>query len=135
MKKNLLAGIALAGLLAAAAEAAPRRAAVIVRGGYGYHYGGMGWYDPFWGHYGYGPYFGQPNAGSVKFETRFKEAAVYINGGYAGTVGKLKTLDLRAGEYNIEVRLPGYQAYAERVYVAPGKTIKLYPDLHPADRP
>ena len=61
--------------------------------------------------------------------------SVYINGGYAGTVGKVKTLNLRAGEYNVEVRLPGYRAYAERVYVAPGKTIKLYPDLHPADRP
>jgi hypothetical protein len=54
---------------------------------------------------------------------------VYINGAYAGTVGKLKTLYLRPGSYNIELRAPGYMQYAERIYVTPGKTLHVKPDL------
>jgi hypothetical protein len=54
---------------------------------------------------------------------------VYIDGAYAGTVGKLKTLHLRPGSYNIELRAPGYMRYAERIYVTPGKTLHVNPDL------
>jgi len=33
-----------------------------------------------------------------------KDASVFVDGGYAGTVGKLKTFHLRPGAYNIELR-------------------------------
>jgi hypothetical protein len=92
---------------------------------------GWGWYGPYWGPhpYGfYGYYYGPPT-GTVKFDTSVKNAEVYINGAYAGTVGKLKTLHLRPGSYNIELRAPGYMRYSERIYVVPGKTLHVKPDL------
>ena len=72
-----------------------------------------------------------PNAGQVKLETKVKDAQVFIDGSYAGTVGQLKTLTLRPGTYTIELRAPGLARYAEKVYVVAGKKITLNPDLHP----
>jgi hypothetical protein len=95
--------------------------AVIVGGGYG-------WYDPWWGYPYPGGVYGADNTGTVKFETDAKDAAVYVDGGYAGTVGKLKSLHLRPGTYNIELRHPGRTNYTEKVYVAAGKTVKVNPD-------
>jgi hypothetical protein len=93
----------------------------------------FGWgYGPYWGPYPYGFYGGYyygPATGAVKFDTQVKNAEVFIDGAYAGTVGKLKTLHLRPGSYNIELRAPGYMQYAERIYVTPGKTLHVKPDL------
>jgi len=47
------------------------------------------WYGPGWGA-PYGYYRG-PVTGGVKFDTKMKDASVFVDGGYAGTVGKLKT--------------------------------------------
>jgi len=47
-----------------------------------------------------------PAVGTVKFDTTDKSAAVYIEGGFAGTVGDLKNLLLQRGTYNIELRPP-----------------------------
>src|ERR1700720_2936555 len=47
---------------------------------------GWGWYGSGWAPYGYG-YTAAPTTGSVKFETKMKDASVYVDGGYAGTVG------------------------------------------------
>lgn len=88
---------------------------------------GWGWYDPWWG-YPYPGYYGVDNTGTVKFETDAKDAAVYVDGGYAGTVGKLKNLHLRPGTYTIELRHAGKGTYSEKVYVAAGKTVRLNPD-------
>jgi len=49
--------------------------------------------DPYpypYGYYGYGS-----ATGAVKFDTKVKDAEVYIDGAYARTVGKLKTMYLR----------------------------------------
>jgi hypothetical protein len=90
-----------------------------------------GWYGYGWnGPYGmYGPYGAAPNAGKVKLDTDIKDAEVFINGSYAGTVGQLKTMVLRSGNYNIEVRAPGRTPFQQRIYVVAEKTIKLHPDL------
>jgi len=67
----------------------------VVVGGYygpGYYYG-PAWYGPGWG-MPYGYYRG-PVTGGVKFDTKMKDASVFVDGGYAGTVGKLKTFQLR----------------------------------------
>jgi hypothetical protein len=71
----------------------------------------------------------------VKFDTSVKDADVYIDGAYAGTVGKLKTMQLRPGSYDIEVRAPGRTQFDKKVYVAAGKTLHLNPDLRVQARP
>jgi hypothetical protein len=118
--------------------ASAHRPNVVVRGQYGpAFYGrawyGPGWYDPFWygpGWYGPYAYVPAPTTGSVKIETKMKDAAVYVDGGYAGTVGKLKTFDLRPGTHDIELRdHEGHSFYQERIDVVVGKTLKLRPDL------
>lgn len=100
---------------------------------------GWGWYSPYWGPYPYG-YYGYgydyaPTTGAVKFDTSVKEAEVYIDGAYAGTVGKLKTINLRPGSYDIEVRAPGRAQFDKKVYVAAGKTLHLNPELRVQAQP
>ena len=122
MKKLLVVFAAL--LMTLPASAAGR----FIRGGFGYgsvygpgYWGGPGYYSPY--------AFGTPNAGELKLDTNFKDAEVFINGAFAGTAGKLKSMYMRPGAYNIELRAPGRARYAERVYIVAGKTLKLHPDL------
>jgi len=98
----------------------------------------VGWYSPYWGLYPYGYGYGYgyvPSTGAVKFDTDVKDAEVYIDGAYAGTVGKLKTMNLRPGSYDIEVRSPGRTQFDKKVYVAAGKTLHLNPELHVQAQP
>jgi hypothetical protein len=95
-------------------------------------YFGPGFYGPAYYSW-YGPaYFGAygevpgPYAGNVKIDTKMKDAGVYVDGGYAGTVGQLKTFPLRPGTHNIELRDPsGQTIFQEKVDVLAGKTTKL----------
>jgi hypothetical protein len=98
---------------------------------------GFGWGSPYWGGYPYpyGYYSYAPTTGAVKFDTKVKDAEVYIDGAYAGTVGKLKTIDLRPGSYDIEVREQGRTQFDKKVYVAAGKTLHLNPDLRVQAQP
>jgi hypothetical protein len=109
------------------------------RGGFvGYYGPGWGWYGPGWGWYG--PYawgWGYPYAyapapyvGQVKIENVAKDALVYVDGGYAGTAGKLKKFTLRPGNHNIELRDPsGHVFHQERINVIPGKTLEIHGTL------
>jgi PEGA domain len=123
MKKLLLVFTAL--LMTLPVSAAGR----FIRGGFGYgpaygaggYFGGPGYYAPY--------AFGTPNAGELKLNTNLKDAEVFINGAFAGTAGKLKSMYLRPGAYNIELRAPGRTRYAERVYIVAGKTLHVHPDL------
>jgi|HubBroStandDraft_6_1064221.scaffolds.fasta_scaffold2170092_1 hypothetical protein len=121
--------IALLGL-AVFVPAASARPFVVVGGGYF----GPGWYGPaYYGWYGpayYGPYaygaYPSPNVGKVKFDTKLKDAKVYVDGGFAGTVHQLGTFPLRPGTHNLELRDPAGQIlFQEKVDVVAGKTIKL----------
>jgi hypothetical protein len=96
---------------------------------------GWGWYSPYWGAYPYGYYGYAPATGALKFDTNVKDAEVYIDGAYAGTVGKLKTMNLRPGSYDIEVRAPGRTQFDKKVYIAGGKTLHLNPDLRVQAQP
>ena len=93
-----------------------------------YYYGPYG----FYGAYGYSPYgypYGYyPNRGEVKLDTKVKDAQVFINGSYAGTAGKLKTMWLRPNSYDLEIRAPSGVQYSERIYVVAGKTLHVHPD-------
>ena len=130
MKKLLLVTLAAMTLLSASAFG---RVVVVHRG----YYRPFGWYGGFCGFYGpgfygpgyYGSYYHPPNAGQIKFDSPVKDAEVFIDGAYAGRAGKLKTITMRPGSYNIELRAPGRMRYAERVYVVAGKTVRLHPEL------
>ena len=67
--------------------------------------------------YPYGFYDYAPATGAVKIDTSVKDAEVYIDAAYAGTVGKLKTMHLRPVSYDIEVRA-GRAQFDKKVYVA-----------------
>ena len=132
MKKLIMIGVTA--LLLMAPLAASAHVGIFVGPRFGW-----GWYSPYWGpypygYYGYG-YYGAPATGAVKFDTSVKDADVYINGAYAGTVGKLKTVNLRPGSYDIEVRAPGRTQFDEKIYVAAGKTLHLNPDLRVEAQP
>jgi len=125
--KYLAVGLLASAIIVPAASAHPR---VFVGGYFGPGFYGpsyYGWYGP--GYYGwYGPYgeAAAPNTGKVKLETKMKEARVYVDGGYAGTVGELKTFPLRPGTHNIELRDPsGQSIFQEKIDVVVGKTTKL----------
>ena len=98
-------------------------------GWYGWYGPGWGWYEPYWwGYpYAYGPV---PNAGQVKFVDVPKDSLVYVDGGYAGTVGKLKRFPLKPGNHDIELRDPsGHRFHQERVHVLAGKTLEIHGSL------
>jgi hypothetical protein len=112
--------------LAIFVPAASARPFVVVGGYYG-----PGFYGP--AYYGwYGPAYAvpyavpAPNVGKVKFDTKMKDAGVFVDGGYAGTVRRLGTFPLRPGTHDIELRDPsGHTIFQEHLDVLAGKTIKL----------
>jgi hypothetical protein len=96
--------------------------------GWGWYGPGWGWYSPYgwgWGYpYAYAP---APNVGQVKIKSVAKDALVYVDGGYAGTAGKLKKFTLRPGNHDIELRDPsGHVFHQERINVIPGKTLEIH---------
>jgi hypothetical protein len=94
---------------------------------YGYGYG----WNPYWGPSYYGPryYVPRDTSGEVKIDNNkhISEAAVYVDGAYAGLVKDNKTMHLRQGNYKIEVRDGGQTLFSDRVYVTSGKTIHINP--------
>ena len=101
-------------------------------GGWGpYRYGGWGLFDPYWSSPFIHPalYSGFPyssmNTGGVKLINADKDASVYIDGAYAGTVQKLKTIRLEPGKYKVEVRSSHGTSFERKVYVLSGKTVEL----------
>jgi hypothetical protein len=122
LKISLTALLALV-FIVPAASAYPR---VVVGGYFGPAYYGPAWYGPRWvAPYGYAR---GPVTGSVKIDTRMKDASVFVDGGFAGTVGQLKTFHLRPGSHDIELRTRnGNTFYQERVEVIPDKTLKIVP--------
>jgi hypothetical protein len=114
--------------------------------GYGYHghYGGFGigyaYYAP-WAWYGAGPGYYYPpyggaygwDIGSVKLKIKPRDAEVFVDGYYAGTVddfdGVFQSLKLDSGSYRIEIRKPGYETLSYDVRVQPSRTITFRSDL------
>jgi opacity protein-like surface antigen len=127
MKRLLLVSVAFVAMLPTTALARGR-VGVFVGPAFA-PYGWYGWYGPYYGMYPYGPPFGVPNAGEVKLDTKVKDAEVFIDGSYAGTVGQLKTMTMRSGNYSIEIRAPGRTPFEQKIHVVAGKTMKLRPDL------
>lgn len=133
MKKGLF--ILATAVIALAPLNAP---AAVVRGGFvgGPRFYG-GWYGPYWGSYwapywgpGYfAPYNAYPNIGEVKLDTKVRDAQVFINGAYSGTTHENRTMRLRPGTYNIEIREGGQTPFSQKIFVVAGKTMHLHPML------
>lgn len=113
-----------------------------------YWYGG---YYPFYGYgypwsfsvgfgccgypyYGY-PYYGYPygyaydNSASLRLQVSPREAEVFIDGYYAGTVddfdGTFQRLHVEPGDHELEVFLPGHRSLQQHLYLQPGKTFNV----------
>ncbi|MGA3040128.1 MAG: PEGA domain-containing protein [Bryobacteraceae bacterium] len=86
----------------------------------------------YWGPIGrpyYGGYYAYPITGQVKLDTKVKNAEVFINGAFAGMTQQTKSMHLRPGSYNIEIRELGQTKFTEQVYVVAGRTLHLRPQL------
>ena len=101
--------------------------------GSGYRYG-----SPYYGRvYGYRravPTYGDyVSYGDVKLKIKPSDAAVYVDGYYAGVVdsfdGLFQELTLEVGPHEIEVVAPGGASEVFDVYVDPYNTIDLHADL------
>jgi hypothetical protein len=130
---------------ATATEAQGRRGhrRVVVVGGY-YPYASPFWFgDPWYGYhypwrpYGlYGPYgyYGFPEA-SVRLEVTPRDAEVYVDGYYAGTVddfdGAFQRLHVEPGEHEIEVYREGFRPFRQKVYLTSDHTFRVRQALQP----
>ena len=122
------------------------RPATVFVGGYYYpsFYRSSFWYDPWGpGYYGYyGPGYGYypyqvvypgrgryDNSGSVRLQISPRDAEVFVDGYFAGTVddfdGVFQRLNIAPGEHEILVYLDGYRSFSQRFYLQPGKSFNI----------
>jgi hypothetical protein len=111
--------------------------------GYGY-----GYYDPFWGYTGWYPYgwygwnapYYRPiryggNVASARVQVKPRNAEVYVDGHFVGTVddfdGFLQRLDVPPGEHELTVYLEGYRTMRQKVLFRPGATLNIKYELQP----
>jgi hypothetical protein len=112
--------------------------------GFGYPYYGFGY--PFYG-FAYSPflydplfysvppaYFYQDTLGKVKIEGAEKDAAIYLDGGFAGTAGKLKDMWVEPGVHDLRVTSQNH-TYERRIYVLTGKTLKIAEGIPDGNKP
>ena len=77
--------------------------------------------------YAYPPDYMAANFGYVKIKTNRKDASVFVDGGFADKVEKVKKFALRPGTHDIELRdSDGRTLYKERVAIIIGKTTELH---------
>ena len=108
-------------------------------GGFASWYGGYGWYPyydyagpypyayPYGYAYAYRPYYDYSSAAQIRVRPR--EAQVFIDGHFVGTVddfdGWLQRLHVAPGEHDLDVYLPGYRTFSQKVLFRPGATIRI----------
>jgi PEGA domain-containing protein len=119
-----------------------RRSRVVVVGSY-YGYPGPYWYaDPwygygYWGPYGYPPpyrYYGWSEA-SVRLEVTPRDAEVYVDGYYAGTVddfdGAFQRLRVEPGQHELEIYKDGFRPLRQKAYLTVDNTFRIRQALQP----
>ena len=78
--------------------------------------------------YPYGGYWHGPES-DLRIEVTPKEAGVYVDGYFAGTVdefnGTFQRLHVLPGEHEIVIYLDGYRSIRERLYLSPHATRKI----------
>jgi hypothetical protein len=84
-------------------------------------------YSPFYSPGYYGGFSYSNGKGEVKLSGASKTAEVYLNGGYAGVAGKLKSMWLEPGAYDLSVSNSGSGSgtFHQRIYVLSGKSLKI----------
>ncbi len=143
MRKQISTLALMAALVAVVLVSLPSEALAQYGHRYGHGYGyGHGYYGHGYGYGGYGPYgYGgyYSNYGQVRIEVGPKylrdEAQVYVNEAHVGDVddfdGFFQRLSLSPGEYDIEIRLDGYQTLKQRIFVRRGSSYKIRESLKP----
>jgi hypothetical protein len=63
--------------------------------------------------------------GKIQLDGADRMDRVYLDGGYAGIAGDLKTITIKPGTYNLEIKRGGIGVFSQRVAVLEGKTLKL----------
>ena len=120
-----------------------RRSHVVLVGGY-YGYPGPYWYaDPWygygypWGPFGYPPpsrYYGWAEA-SVRLEVTPRDAEVYVDGYYAGTVndfdGTFQRLRIEPGQHDLEIYKDGFRPLRQKAYLTVDNTFRIKQALQP----
>lgn len=89
-------------------------------------------YGPGWGPgpYYYGGVYAPPthrHEGQLKFDNLDRDAQVFLDGAFAGSVRDLNSSWLHEGEHDVELRSHGDRRH-ERVYVVAGKTVHVRPE-------
>lgn len=98
---------------------------------YDWFYSSIIW-NPWWPPYpGFAPgYFSSGyGKGEVKLKAEPRDADVYLDGAYAGTADRLKTIWLDPGAYNLSVSAKDHEPYQQRIYILSGKSLKISADL------
>jgi hypothetical protein len=138
MRQKMVTAAAMLAVIASGAVF-PRTALAQPRGGRAHNVVFVGgyFYDPFFGPYPWWgpaaypyPYFPiYDNRASVRVMVTPKEAAVYVDGYYAGVVddfdGVLQSLPLSPGGHDIAVYLDGYRTVHQRMYLTPNKSYRI----------
>jgi hypothetical protein len=94
------------------------------------------YYDPFYNSFYYPGYIAglheSAGRGHIKLSTpeKDKTADVYIDNAYAGTVGKLKSIWLDPGAYDLSVKGANGRSFQQRIYVLSSKTLKIKLELN-----
>lgn len=102
--------------------------------GLGYYYYDPYYWDPYYAGYGrftgYG--YGYP-VGELRLQMKPRQAEVYVDGYYAGNVddfdGMFQALQLEEGQYQLEVRAPGYEAMTFNVRISAGRKVTYRGEL------
>ena len=109
---------------------------------YGYPYYSYYGAGPYYGAYPYGPYpyapAGYPYydlSSSLRLQVTPREAEVYIDGYYAGTVdnfdGVFQRLHLEPGQHDLELFMSGYRSFTQKVYLQPVNTFNVRHAMEP----
>ena len=102
-------------------------------GYYGYGYGS--YYPVYYQYpiYGPGRYYDQ--GGSVRLQVSPREAEVFVDGYFAGTVddfdGVFQRLNIAPGEHEVQVYLDGHRSFSQRFYLQPGKSFTIRHTMEP----
>lgn len=73
--------------------------------------------------------------GEVRLTADPKTVKVYIDGAYAGTADRLKSMWLESGAYDLSLSAMGRTAFHQRIYILSGKSLKILARLEPEDAP
>ena len=136
MLKKPFSYLAVLALLVATPAFAQRRGGPPVHRG-GFVFVGGYFYDPFFGPYpwwgpgmypyGYSPVY--DDSASVRVDVKPKDAAVYVDGYYAGIVddfdGFFQGLTLSPGQHDLAIYLEGFRTAHERLYLSPRASYKV----------